>query len=262
MAALLAIFRTSPEKLKMGLEHGYYMTIKGLGGIVGSNHAMVLKMWSHYITSLGQDTFPKGDDWDKSRGNIHLAGLYGYVAHQNDHRCRKPQQLSSFLAKNLESRSYGGLCSGSQAEGEDKPKASCNPDYDSVAVEAYVFSTNLLAKKLYQRANLAFSLELLDEAIDLLKHGNTECLIWAAMFSKNRLRLLEDAKDPIPSKPEKHRMLELRSRLTMIKVANFNQSLECSGTSERITFLRLRRKTAKGEMFEDLRSMLDDLKLS
>ncbi|RSL68858.1 hypothetical protein CEP53_002427 [Fusarium sp. AF-6] len=185
MAALLAIFRSSPEKLKMGLEHG---------------------------TS-------------------------------------NPARVEDF-ALEVRQRAKANL------------RASSSCDYDLAAVEAYVFSTNLLAKKLYQRANLSFSLELLDEAIDLLKYGSTGCLIWAAMFSKNRLRLLEDDKAPRPSKPEKHRMLELRAKLPMIQVANYDQPLGWSGTSERIRFLRLRRKTAKGEMFEDLQSMLDDLKLS
>ncbi|KAJ3467774.1 hypothetical protein MRS44_005338 [Fusarium solani] len=282
MAALLTIFRRSPERLKMGLERGYCMTIKGLERIVGSNNGIVLRMWSHYIKSSGEeDMFIEGGQGDKLSKmfrhiSLHadqsygpcspeaISILHGYTEmiltkttidagnlnsyHPVLPRTSNPTRLEDFAVE-VRQRAKSSL------------EASSGLDYDLVAVEAYIFSTELLAKRLYQRANPLFSLELLDEAIDLLEHGNTECLIWAAMLSKTRVRLLGNKKDPKRCNLEKNRMVEIRARLPMIRPA-YHQPFDWVGTSGRTRFLRERRQTARDEMIEDLWSMLDDLKLS
>lgn len=282
MAALLTIFRRSPGRLKMGLERGYFMTIKGLERIVGSNNGIVLRMFSHYIKSSSQDDmFIEGGQGDK------LSEMFRYIslhADQSYGPC-SPDAISilhgytkivlaktTIVAGNLNSYNPVLPRTSSPTRVEDfamevrqraksNLQASGGSDYDLMAVEAYVFSTELLAKRLYHKANPLFSLELLDEAIDLLKHGNVECLIWAAMFAKTRARLLGNKKSQRRSSPEKHLMLEIRSRLPKVQ-PEYHQPFDWVGASGRTLFLRQRRQTARDEMIEDLRSMLDDLKLS
>lgn len=130
-------------------------------------------------------------------------------------------------------------------------EASSSLYYDLVAVEAYSFSTELLAKRLYQTANPIFSLELLDEVIDLLKQGNTECLIWAAMSSKTRVRLLGNKRDPKRCNPEKNCMVEIRTRLPVIRPA-YRRPFDWASASERARFLRERRQTGRDEMIASI----------
>lgn len=282
MSALIAIFKQSPEKLKMALKRGYYMTIRSLAGVVGCNHGIVLTMWSHYVKSVGQDDIftadSEGDRMDEVFRHVrsHADQLYGpcspeaisilhsytemmvirttaQVGNLNSYhpvspRTSNPTRVEDFA---LEVR----------RRAESNLQASVSSDYDPVAVEAYAFSTSLLAKRLYRKTHRFFSLELLHEAIDLLWYGNNECLIWASMLSKDRVMLLGDNKNTGPENPEKDRMIDIRARLPITR-PKCSRPFEWDTVSKKTTFRRVRRRAARDEMIDHLRAMLDNLKLS
>ncbi|KAH7216986.1 uncharacterized protein BKA55DRAFT_585251 [Fusarium redolens] len=271
MAALLAIFRHTPDKFKLALECGYFMTIKGFEGIVGNYHPVVLRMWSHYSRVWGRNVFYDVDKIDEAFQHINwqlheslvqdvpesipillsftemsfakesaklgnLSQYYALMPYSS-----RPTRLEDF-ALELRQRAmvilqnFGGLS-------------------DGAILDAFVFSTDLLALRLFVRLNPDFSLEILNEAIQLLQQGGTECLIWASKFSKDRLKLLETKEKADDFYAEKVRMTSIRSKLPTVKPELAKPAGSVS--TERTRFLRARRRKGTDKMVEYLQSMLD-----
>jgi hypothetical protein len=89
----------------------------------------------------------------------------------------------------------------------------------SMSVRAFVFSTGLLAKN-YQWQDSNLTCRQLDEAIEILRHGDQECLIYALALS----RLLEAklmGHDNVKAMAEERRRAEaMRSNIREIRLSN------------------------------------------
>ncbi|KAF5563828.1 hypothetical protein FNAPI_2438 [Fusarium napiforme] len=273
MNALLTIFRHTPQKFKLALECGYFITIKKFEAIAGSGHPMVLRMWSNYSRAWGPNTFL---DIDRIREMLqHINSCVDYSDVETG-----PQSILSFL--NLtemqvakESFELGNLSQYCAM----LPYASHPTRLEDFALElrkrtmrilqtgddrgnafildAFVFATELLALRLFVRLCPEFSLEILDEAIELLQKGGTECVIWASRFSKDRLSLLKGRGSPEDFHIEKVRMNHIRRKLPTLRsqITKLPRAVSTARTRE----FRAQRREERYILRGYLQSMLDSL---
>ncbi|KAJ0134241.1 Serine-threonine kinase receptor-associated protein [Fusarium oxysporum f. sp. albedinis] len=273
LAALLTIFRHTPQKFKSALECGYFMTIRGFETIAGSGHPMVLRMWSHYSRAWGPKSF-----LDIDRIGEALQHINSYVDYSGVET--EPQSILSFL--NLtemqvvkESVKLGNL-SQYCAMLPYSPHPTRLEDFalelrkramgslqtvkyrdNALIFDAFVFATELLALRLFVRLCPEFSLEILDEAIELLQKGGTECAIWASRFSKDRLLLLKDRGSPEDFHVEKVRMNHIRRKLPTLlsQITKLPRAVSTARTRE----FRGQRREERYILRAYLQSMLDSL---
>ena len=271
MSGLLAIFVTAPEKLKSTLDCAYFMTIKAFENVIAVTHPMVLKMWSHYSRVCGQTIVfsiqQMGEVYAHMRTRVHgkdtpdtmmdLLSLVEMDAAKSSYQLGNFSKYGPMLAPADNGRLK--YLEDFVATLREKAKYELEGGFgfnDGMAVEAFLYCTKLLALKLYVNFCRDYSLETLDEAIDLLRHGGTECLISASALSKERLKLLSSGEQRVKNQRERARLFELRNRLPNAKPAGPKKAKEVT-KAENARWLRKRRQGAKLEMIEYLENMLD-----
>lgn len=128
---------------------------------------------------------------------------------------------------------------------------------NALILDAFVFAIELLALRLFVRLCPEFSLEILDEAIELLQKGGTECVIWASRFSKDRLLLLKDRGSPEDFHVEKVRMNHTRRKLPTLRsqITKLPRAVSTARTRE----FRGQRREERYILRAYLQSMLDSL---
>ncbi|CVL07298.1 uncharacterized protein FMAN_16244 [Fusarium mangiferae] len=273
MAALLTIFRHTPQKFKLALECGYFMTIKRFEAIAGSGHPMVLRMWSNYGRAWGPNAF-----FDIDRIGEVLQHINSYVDYSDVET--GPQSILSFL--NLtemqvakESFELGNLsqyCAmlpypSHPTRLEDfalelRKRAmrilqTGDDRSNALILDAFVFVTELLALRLFVRLCPQFSLEILDEAIELLQKGGPGCVVWASRFSKDRLSLLKGRGSLEDFHIEKVRMNHIRRKLPTLQsqITKLPRAVSTARTRE----FRKQRREERYILRGYLQSMLDSL---
>ncbi|KAK4243781.1 hypothetical protein C7999DRAFT_35888 [Corynascus novoguineensis] len=94
---------------------------------------------------------------------------------------------------------------------EDLLAQVANPEYNLVT-RAFVLSTELLAKIHVQNKN-RLRLDLLENAIRRLQHGDEECKSWAAVLSQRSARSWGAFGDKKTCKEERKRTVHLRNQM-------------------------------------------------
>ncbi|KAF4943720.1 hypothetical protein FGADI_13213 [Fusarium gaditjirri] len=272
MAALLTIFRHTPQKFKLALECGYFMTIKRFEAIAGSGHPMVLRMWSNYGRAWGPNAFLGIDriddvlqhvnsnvDYSDETGPHSILSFLNLTEMQVAKESFRLGNLSQYCAMlpypshptrledfalELRKRAMRILQTG---EGRG----------NALILDAFVFATELLALRLFIRLCPQFSLEILDEAIELLARDGPECVIWASRFSKDRLSLLKGRGSPQDLHIEKVRMNHIRRKLPTLQ--SQTTKLPRAVSTARTKDFRKQRRKERYILRGYLQSMLDSL---
>jgi hypothetical protein len=160
---------------------GYLKSIRSFERLVGSDHAIVLKMWSNYIKYWDSQDFDRGNLAGNFRRLLQTEATYGPTSEQTIRVAHSftyavyytfnDQDLSRSLAEDLLGRTI------------------CLPAHDgeiiwSIETQSYAFASKVLALLAEDRHDRAGSEQYWRAAIQRLKTGDRECKTRAIMLSE------------------------------------------------------------------------------
>lgn len=225
--ALTCVIKSSPVQFKHMLGIGYSTAINALGRMIGADHPVVLTMSSHcakqhWTTDIKlreeivqmryELSFVQAEQIYGTHSENTISLLYNYVYAMA--KGYDDSDLVFKLASQLRDRTET-FC-------RNQTKLQC-----SIFVRAFVFSTGLLAKN-YQWQDPSLTRRQLDKAIEILRHGDQECRIYALSLSKLLEAKLRGRDNVNAMTEEKKRAEALQSNIYGIKPSDF---IEIAGGS-------------------------------
>ncbi|KJK73491.1 hypothetical protein H634G_11270 [Metarhizium anisopliae BRIP 53293] len=173
-------FHTGPLQFKCVVQWAYWCSIRCVKEAIGDYHPIVLGMMAHHEKNWRTNNSYKSTSirmyYDgyirkaENKGKDATLLVLDYMNSMSVSECEADFRQTKLLAASVRQKTRPD--SGSQW-------------HRDIRVEAFIQSTDWLANEYYKR-NDGQCYEVLADAINILRHGDQVCCIWAATFSRRK----------------------------------------------------------------------------